>query len=345
MTSATIKVKSPARILNKAGKERRSAGKTLLLAICYGMSPATAGARMGKTREEGQELMNSFFKGFPKVKELIDNSQQFARDRGFVCDWAGRRRHLPDISLPSYEVKLLNATDAAQANFNPFLNCTDRQVVDPKIIFWENKLDEAIKKSNSWRMQKALTEKTEFKPSNELGKKAFKKLETEARADGVLITANTAKKAKAERQCLNSRIQGGAASLTKLAMINIFNDEALREYQAKLILSVHDEVLVECPAFYADKVEKRLPQIMIDTAKPYINVGMKCDPYNVTRWYSDEYAVLVQEEFKQFKNGDPKNGVPALTREAAIEAVVKNHDELPREAIINTIETGCDLDF
>jgi hypothetical protein len=62
--------------LHKAGKERRSAAKTMLLAILYGMSPATAGARMGKTAEEGQELMDNFFAQFPKVKDLMDASKK-----------------------------------------------------------------------------------------------------------------------------------------------------------------------------------------------------------------------------------------------------------------------------
>ena len=38
------------------GKARRKAAKTMLLAILYGMGAGTAGARMGKTKEEGQEL-------------------------------------------------------------------------------------------------------------------------------------------------------------------------------------------------------------------------------------------------------------------------------------------------
>jgi hypothetical protein len=35
-------------------------------------------------------------------------------------------------------------------------------------------------------------------------------------------------------------------------MIDIFNDERLQELDAHLVISVHDEVLVECPALYAD---------------------------------------------------------------------------------------------
>ena len=38
---------------------------------------------------------------------------------------------------------------------------------------------------------------------------------------------------------------------------------------------------------------------MIDTAKPYINVPMRCDPYNVSRWYADEAAVALRDEFEK----------------------------------------------
>ena len=49
-----IIVKSPAKLINKAGKERRSIGKVLNLAATYGMGPAAAGAKLGKSKEEGE---------------------------------------------------------------------------------------------------------------------------------------------------------------------------------------------------------------------------------------------------------------------------------------------------
>ena len=167
---------------------------------------------------------------------------------------------------------------------------------------------------------------------------AYEKLAKEALAEGVIIGANTGKIAQAERQCFNARIQGGAASLTKLAMINIDKDPLLNELDAHLIITVHDEVLVECPAYYADQVEQRLPQIMIDTAKPYINVPMKCDPYNVSRWYADEAAVALRDEFEKLE----KNKVP---HDIAMEKLYNMHSELSKAVIDNAINNGADLEF
>ena len=305
--------------LHKAGKERRSAAKTMLLAILYGMSPATAGARMGKSAEEGQQLMDNFFAQFPKVRELMDASMADLKEFGYVEDWAGRRRHLPDINLLDYEVRALK--ESKEANFNPFLECEDRgSSLDPqKKLEWDAKLT-AKKKENG-----------------EIPNKTFEVLAREAVKDGVLLVANTGRKAQAQRQCLNARIQGGAASLTKLAMVNVDRDPELLDLDAHLVITVHDEVLVECPMAYAEKVEKRLPQVMIDTAKPFINVPMACDPYAERQWYIGEYSVSIQAEYKKLEQ-------KGIDKETALAKVIANHPEMFPDAIRATIETGEEID-
>jgi len=66
----------------------------------------------------------------------------------------------------------------------------------------------------------------------------------------------------AERTALNSPLQGTAADLIKLAMINI--DERLRKekFEAKMILQVHDELLFEAPAKEQHKLEKLVKEEM-----------------------------------------------------------------------------------
>jgi DNA polymerase I-like protein with 3'-5' exonuclease and polymerase domains len=301
--------------LNKAGKERRSVAKMVLLALTYGMGTGTLAARTGKTKAEAQEIFDNFFKSFPKVEELINSSKEFLRTHGYVEDWAGRRRHLTDYFLNPYEATYKDASIVEAKTFNPIIGCDNRELMDEKLASWVNKAKAS--KSN--------------KAFEELAKQALKE-------DGIILSANTGRIAQAERQCLNARIQGSAASLTKLAMIQIHNSQELKDLDAKLVMTIHDEVMLECPALYAEQASEILPRIMIDAAAPYIDVPMKCDPAIESRWYTSEYAVAVQEEFKKLT----KQG---LDRDAAFAKLYAKHPELPEEAIYKTITEGIDLEF
>lgn len=279
------------------------------------MGPGTLAKRINKTNKEAQEIFDNFFKSFPKVKELIESSKEFLKTHGYVEDWAGRRRHLTDYFLPPYEATYKDEQTVIDKTFNPILGCKNRPLKDEILTKWINKA-QASK-----------------------GNKAFDQIAKDAlKNDGVILTANTGRIAQAERQCLNARIQGSAASLTKLAMIQIHNSQELKDLDAKLVMTIHDEVMLECPALYAEQASEILPRIMIDAAAPYINVPMKCDPAIESRWYTSEYAVAVQEEFKKLT----KNG---LSRDKAFEKLYNNHPELPQDAINKTITEGIDLEF
>lgn len=283
------------------------------------MGTGTLAARTGKTKQEAQEIFDNFFKSFPKVKELIESSKEFLRTHGYVEDWAGRRRHLTDYFLNPYEATYRDDATVEAKTFNPILGCENRPLTDEYLESW-------IAKAKATRNNK------EFE---QLAKEA---LEDKAKKGSVILTANTGRIAQAERQCLNARIQGSAASLTKLAMIQIHNSQELKDLDAKLVMTIHDEVMLECPALYADKASEILPRIMIDAAAPYIDVPMKCDPAVESRWYTSEYAVAVQEEFKKLT----KQG---LDRDAAFAKLYAKHPELPQEAVYKTITEGIDLEF
>ena len=300
--------------LNKEGKERRSVAKMVLLALTYGMGPGTLAKRINKTNQEAQEIFDNFFKSFPKVEELINSSKQFLREHGYVEDWAGRRRHLTDYFLNPYEAEYMDPEALIAKTFNPILGCENRPLVDDKLTSWVNRA----------------------KASK--GNKEFEQLAKEAAKEGILLSANTGRIAQAERQCLNARIQGSAASLTKLAMIQIHNSQELKDLDAKLVMTIHDEVMLECPALYAEQASEILPRIMIDAAAPYIDVPMKCDPAVESRWYTGEYAVAVQSEFKKLTD-------KGYSREDAFSKLYANHPELPQEAIYKAVADGEVLDF
>lgn len=87
----------------------------------------------------------------------------------------------------------------------------------------------------------------------------------------------------AERIALNTPIQGTAADLIKLAMIHV--DAALKEQfpQAKLLLQVHDELIVECPEEIAQPVAALVSQKMQQVAK--LDVPLLAEAKWGKSWY------------------------------------------------------------
>ena len=73
-----------------------------------------------------------------------------------------------------------------------------------------------------------------------------------------------------ERVALNAPIQGSASDIVKIAMIRL--DEALRakHLHARLLIQVHDELLLECPD---DEVEKT-SAVLVDAMENAAQIGV-----------------------------------------------------------------------
>ena len=71
----------------------------------------------------------------------------------------------------------------------------------------------------------------------------------------------------AERAAINAPMQGTAADIMKLAMINMHDYIKGTGKDIHLILQVHDEVIVECPEKDTKTTLKALEQIMTDVTK------------------------------------------------------------------------------
>lgn len=69
-------------------------------------------------------------------------------------------------------------------------------------------------------------------------------------------------RAQAERQAVNTVIQGSAADIVKIAMLNANADAELKSLNARLVLQVHDELLIETPEANASQAGARLVNIM-----------------------------------------------------------------------------------
>jgi DNA polymerase-1 len=66
--------------------------------------------------------------------------------------------------------------------------------------------------------------------------------------------------ARAEREAVNHPIQGTAADIIKVAMIRLH--EALRGRKTRLLLQVHDELLLEVPEEEMDEIRPMVAEIM-----------------------------------------------------------------------------------
>ena len=87
----------------------------------------------------------------------------------------------------------------------------------------------------------------------------------------------------AERIALNTPIQGTAADLIKLAMIRV--DQALsKQYpDARMLLQVHDELIVECPEGIAAEVAELISSQMQQVAE--LSVPLLADAKWGKSWY------------------------------------------------------------
>lgn len=285
---------------NPEGKKRRSNCKSLLLGIMYGRGAPSIAEQIHSTVEEAQQIINDFYKQFPKVKEWTEKTEKDAKVTGYVEDLWGRRRRLPDILLPKYTVK----STKTSTEFNP-------------ILYTQGKVNNS---------SAALVESYKKKLSKVKSRNDYQKIQQEAERDGIYIVDNGAFISQAERQCVNARIQGGAASMTKVCMRKVFDDEELNRLGAKLVLQIHDEVIVECPKQNAEAVMSRLTYVMKTSVADKVQVPFKCDGYIVNCWYEDDFGdILKQELQKLIESGTSK--------EESFSKLLKEHSELTSEQL------------
>lgn len=95
-------------------------------------------------------------------------------------------------------------------------------------------------------------------------------------------SSNYMQRSFGERVAMNAPIQGTAADIIKLAMINVYNELKKRKLKSKLILQVHDELLVEVNKDEIDEVR----ELMIDSMKnaAHLSVVLEVDINEGNNW-------------------------------------------------------------
>jgi len=137
-------------------REQRSNAKTVNFGIIYGVSAFGLSNQTTLSRSEAKELIDTYYKTYPKLRNYMSELINFARENGYVETVLGRRRYLKDIN-----------------------------------------------------------------------------------------SRNAIVRGAAERNAVNAPIQGSAADIIKLAMINIYNRFEKENIKSKMLLQVHDELVFD----------------------------------------------------------------------------------------------------
>ena len=77
---------------------------------------------------------------------------------------------------------------------------------------------------------------------------------------------NGPRRAGAERQAINAPMQGTAADLIKLAMIAVQDWLEKEKLGTRMIMQVHDELVLEVPEGELELVKQKLPELMAGVA-------------------------------------------------------------------------------
>ena len=144
--------------LDEVTREQRSNAKTVNFGIIYGVSAFGLSNQTDLTRAESKELIDTYYKTYPKLRNYMSEQVDFARDNGYVETVLKRRRYLKDIN-----------------------------------------------------------------------------------------SRNAVVRGAAERNAVNAPIQGSAADIIKIAMINIYDKLENSDYKTKMLLQVHDELVFDVP--------------------------------------------------------------------------------------------------
>lgn len=142
--------------ISEVTREQRSNAKTVNFGIIYGVSAFGLSNQTNLSRSEAKELIDTYYKTYPKLRNYMSEQVDFARENGYVQTVLGRRRYLKDIN-----------------------------------------------------------------------------------------SANAVVRGAAERNAVNAPIQGSAADIIKIAMINIHKKLKESNYKTKMLLQVHDELVFD----------------------------------------------------------------------------------------------------
>lgn len=299
---------------NKAGKVRRQDSKSVLIGLIYGRGAASISEQINEkrkpedkiTKEDAQALIDSIYESFPRLKQWMEETHDFIHKHGYIDDVFGRRRRLPEAMLPKYSIE----QKQNDGDFNPLLGCGNR--VDTEKIEKYRKLLEKV----TWQ-------------------KDYERIKKEALAEGIEIHNNNGFIAQAERQSVNFQAQGASSEINKRSMIAIDKNERLKELGFQLLLTIHDEVIGQCPSENAEEVAKIIPEIMVEASKPNVICPMVSESSIFRHWYEDDMSTVLNDKFVKLTKDE------GLSEKEAVDKIAEEHSELTYDQIYNFLINHC----
>ena len=86
-----------------------------------------------------------------------------------------------------------------------------------------------------------------------------------------------------QRAAMNTPIQGTAADIMKIAMINVLKELKTKNMKSKIVLQVHDEMMIEAPLEEVEEIKELIKKCMENACK--LNVPLIAEVSEATNWY------------------------------------------------------------
>ncbi|HAC14973.1 MAG TPA: DNA polymerase I, partial [Bacteroidetes bacterium] len=128
---------------DQVDREQRRKAKEVNFGIPYGVSAFGLASRLGMGNNEAKEIIDEYFRRFPGIKTYIDSTIEFAREHGYVKTLAGRRRYIPDIKAPNFNIRSF----AERTAINMPIQGTAADLIKMAMIKIEDKFTELELKS------------------------------------------------------------------------------------------------------------------------------------------------------------------------------------------------------
>jgi DNA polymerase-1 len=129
--------------LEEVTREQRGNAKTVNFGIIYGVSAFGLSNQTDLSRTEAKELIETYYKTYPKLRSYMSEQVDFARDNGYVQTVLGRRRYLRDINSRNAVVR-----GAAERNaINAPIQGSAADIIKIAMIHIHDKLTEGNYKS------------------------------------------------------------------------------------------------------------------------------------------------------------------------------------------------------